>query len=228
MIKFWHIVRDFQLICARCCCVNLCVIYCVFAHYYYYYYLLINLFIFTFSVYLLCPALGELSGQVPADAASSPGNEHHIPGHISAFARDKEAPERFNCAKQDLKRQKQHGAQGPEVHVGSVRSGGSACGAVLCGTRACDRGFCRTSCFSLYQYNNNNNNKNAALPSFYSSLTSRGFCSRLLASWIYSAPLRCSSDHKLLNKQVETFFCARGPSGSPVVTASPPRAGLSE
>lgn len=77
-------------------------------------------------MYLLCPALGELSGQVPTDAASSPGNEHHIPGQISAFARDEDARECFDGAAEDLQGQKQQrGAQRPQSHVGA-----SACGAM--------------------------------------------------------------------------------------------------
>lgn len=77
---------------------------------------------FCFFFYLSGPLLGELFGQVSADASSTAGDQHHLPAQILPPARQQGRQTGSDQIIEHLDREEEHTTRALQLHVGGALS----------------------------------------------------------------------------------------------------------
>lgn len=77
---------------------------------------------FWFFFYLSGPLLGELFGQVSADASSTAGDQHHLPAQILPPARQQGRQTGSDQIIEHLDREEEHTTRALQLHVGGALS----------------------------------------------------------------------------------------------------------
>lgn len=68
--------------------------------------------------YLSGPLLGELLGQVTADASSPAGDQNHLPGQVLPTAWQQRGQTCPDDVVEHLNREKHHATRAPHLHLG--------------------------------------------------------------------------------------------------------------